>query len=110
MLVCILACSVLPAPKDRVDSGPFGQSAARLPDTILQVVRAVVMHEFGPPAVLVPEQVADPEPGEGQVLIDVERASITFVETQVRAGRPPSPAMLPGLPAILGNGVGGAVA
>jgi Zinc-binding dehydrogenase len=40
------------------------------------------------------------------VLVDVDLASITFVETQVRAGRPPNPAMLPKLPAILGNGVG----
>jgi NADPH2:quinone reductase len=39
----------------------------------------------------------------------VELASITFVETQVRAGRPPNPAMLPTLPAVLGNGVGGTV-
>jgi NADPH:quinone reductase len=29
------------------------------------------------------------------------------VETQIRAGRPPHPSMLPALPAILGNGVGG---
>ena len=43
-------------------------------------------------------------------MVDVEAANITFVETQVRAGRPPNPSMLPVLPAILGNGVGGAVA
>jgi NADPH2:quinone reductase len=43
------------------------------------------------------------------VVIDVEFASVTFVETQVRAGRPPHPSMLPALPAILGNGVGGTV-
>jgi NADPH2:quinone reductase len=44
------------------------------------------------------------------VVIDVELANVTFVETQVRAGKPPHPSMLPALPAILGNGVGGAVA
>jgi NADPH2:quinone reductase len=71
---------------------------------------AVVMHEFGPPSVLVHEEVPDPVPGPEQVLLDVGVANITFVETQVRAGRPPSPAMLPTLPAILGNGVGGVVA
>jgi NADPH2:quinone reductase len=43
-------------------------------------------------------------------VVNVDVATITFVETQVRAGRPPSPAMLPALPAILGNGVGGVVA
>src|SRR5438270_5767763 len=73
-------------------------------------MRAVVMHEFGPPSVLVAEDVSDPAPGPHQVMVDVEAANITFVETQVRAGRPPNPSMLPALPAILGNGVGGAVA
>jgi NADPH:quinone reductase len=71
---------------------------------------AVVIHEFGPPSVLVAEEVSDPAPGPYQVVVDVEAANITFVETQVRAGRPPNPSMLPALPAILGNGVGGAVA
>lgn len=72
-------------------------------------MRAVVMREFGPPEVLRPEDVPDPSAGPGEVVIGVEFASVTFVETQVRAGRPPSAAMLPGLPAILGNGVGGTV-
>ena len=44
------------------------------------------------------------------MVIDVEFANVTFVETQVRAGRPPHPSMLPALPAILGNGIGGTVA
>jgi len=68
------------------------------------------MREFGPPQVLGPAEVAEPQPGPGEVVIDVEAASITFVETQVRAGKPPHPSMLPALPAILGNGVGGTVA
>jgi NADPH2:quinone reductase len=72
-------------------------------------MRAVVMREFGPPEVLQLAEVPDPEPGPGQVAIDVLLSSVTFVETQVRAGRPPSPRMRPGLPAILGNGVGGVV-
>ena len=59
---------------------------------------------------LVSEEVPEPVPGPDQVLIDVDVANVTFVETQVRAGRPPSPSMLPRLPAILGNGVGGVVA
>ena len=52
----------------------------------------------------------DPVPGPGQALIEVEIVNVTFVETQVRAGRPPNPAMAPRLPAVLGNGVGGVVA
>ena len=70
-------------------------------------MRAVVLRAFGPPANLVAEDVADPQPGAGEVLVDVEAASITFVETQIRAGRPPHAPMAPALPAILGNGVGG---
>lgn len=72
-------------------------------------MRAVVIREFGPPEVLEPAEVDDVRAGPGEVVIDVEFASVTFVETQVRAGRPPHPSMLPALPAILGNGVGGTV-
>jgi NADPH:quinone reductase len=72
-------------------------------------VRAVVIREFGPPEVLEPADVAEVRAEPDEVVIEVEFASVTFVETQVRAGRPPHPSMLPTLPAILGNGVGGTV-
>jgi NADPH2:quinone reductase len=72
-------------------------------------MRAVVLREFGPAAGLAVDRVPDPEPGPGQALVAVELASITFVETQVRAGRPPHPAMAPALPFVPGNGVGGVV-
>jgi len=67
-------------------------------------MRAVVMREFGPPEVLRFEEVAEPE---GGALVEVAFASVTFVETMVRAGRAPHPSMAPALPAILGNGVAG---
>ena len=73
-------------------------------------MRAVVLREFGPPAELVAAEVASPAPGPGQALVEVEIANITFVDTQLRAGRAPNPAMAPTLPAILGSGVGGVVA
>jgi NADPH2:quinone reductase len=73
-------------------------------------VRAVTLSEFGPPEVLVADEAPTPVAGDGEVVVDVELANLTFVETQVRAGRPPHPSMLPPLPAILGNGVGGVVA
>jgi NADPH:quinone reductase len=72
-------------------------------------VRAVVIRKFGPPEVLEPTDAEEVYAGPDDVVIDVEFANITFVETQVRAGRPPHPSMLPALPAILGNGVGGTV-
>jgi len=73
-------------------------------------MRAVLLRSFGPPSGLVATDLAEPVAGPGQVLIDVEFASITFVETQVRAGTAPNPAMLPRLPVVPGNGVGGRIA
>lgn len=72
-------------------------------------MRAVEMSEFGPPQVLVPVEMLDPVAGTGQVVVAVAFASITFVETQVRAGKAPNPAMMPVLPVVPGNGVGGVV-
>jgi len=72
-------------------------------------VLAIMLSEFGPPSVLVPAELPDPVPGPGQVVVEAAFANITFVETQIRAGRPPNPAMAPALPAVLGNGVGGTV-
>ena len=63
-------------------------------------MRAVWLREFGPPPALVIGEAPEPD---GPV-IEVEFANITFVETQVRAGRAPFPVSLPMIP---GNGVGG---
>ena len=49
-------------------------------------MRAVVMREFGPPEVLEPAEVDEVPAGPGEVVIEVELANVTFVETQVRAG------------------------
>ena len=48
-------------------------------------MRAVWLREFGPPSVLVAGEAHEPVAGPGQVVIDVEYANITFVETQFRA-------------------------
>jgi NADPH:quinone reductase len=69
-------------------------------------VRAVWLREFGPPSVLVAGEADEPVVGPGQVTVDVAFANVTFVETQVRAGRGPFPVQLPTIP---GNGVGGLV-
>ena len=70
-------------------------------------MRAVVAARPGPPSVFEVVEVADPVPRVGHVLIDVEVAAITFIDTQMRAGtspRSPGP-----FPIVLGNGVGGRV-
>jgi NADPH2:quinone reductase len=73
-------------------------------------MRAIQVTRFGTPEVLVSTTLPEPVAGPGQVLINVEFANITFVDTQIRAGKPPNPAMLPPLPLVPGNGVGGLVA
>jgi len=72
-------------------------------------MRAVVMERFGGPEVLELRQVDEPVPGPGEVLVAVEYASVTFVETQVRAGSGPAAKQLPPVPRIPGNGVGGRI-
>ncbi|TYB46613.1 zinc-binding dehydrogenase [Actinomadura chibensis] len=71
-------------------------------------MRAVWLREFGGPEVLEAGDAPDPEPGEGQVLVAVEFANITFVETQVRSGTSPIPIRWEP-PVVPGNGVGGVV-
>jgi NADPH:quinone reductase len=71
-------------------------------------MRAVWLREFGGPEVLTLGEAPDPVAGPGQVVVDVEFGSITFIETQYRAtGAGP---FAPTLPTIPGNGVGGVVA
>lgn len=72
-------------------------------------MRAVWLTRFGPPEVLVPGEAPDPRPAGGQVLIEVEFANITFVETQLRAGRPPHRGFAVTPPVIPGNGAGGVI-
>jgi NADPH2:quinone reductase len=72
-------------------------------------MRAVMLRSFGPPEVLVMEEVPDPVAGPGQVLVEVAAVSVVFIDTQIRAGNPPMPALRPELPVIPGNGVGGVV-
>jgi len=46
-------------------------------------VKAVRITRFGGPEVLEHTEVPDPEPGEGEVLVDVARAGINFADTHV---------------------------
>jgi NADPH2:quinone reductase len=72
-------------------------------------MQAVWLAEFGPPENLAVRETPDPAPAEGHVVVDVTAASITFIETLVRADKAPWPSGGPQPPYIPGNGVGGVV-
>jgi NADPH2:quinone reductase len=50
-------------------------------------MKAIRVHEFGEPEVLKFEDVADPTPGPGQVVVRVRAVGVNPVETYIRAGR-----------------------
>lgn len=70
-------------------------------------MQAVIADRPGPPEVLHPVTLPDPEPGPDQVRVAVEVAAITFVDTLIRAGSGVAPPAA--FPVVLGNGVGGLV-
>jgi NADPH2:quinone reductase len=67
-------------------------------------MRAVCVRDYGPPDVLRVERVDDPRPEAGQVLVQVELASVIYGDVIVRSGRYPL-----ALPWIPGTEVGGCV-
>jgi NADPH:quinone reductase-like Zn-dependent oxidoreductase len=76
-------------------------------------VKAVRIHEDGGPEVLRYEDVPDPDPGPGEVLVELRAASLNHLDVWVRKGLPsvPKPRILgadgAGLVAALGPGVEG---
>jgi NADPH2:quinone reductase len=67
-------------------------------------MRAVRVREFGPPEVLRIEEIEDPKPSVGEVLVAVEVAGVGYGDVIVRSGRYPFPK-----PYIPGLEVGGRV-
>jgi NADPH2:quinone reductase len=73
-------------------------------------VKTIRVHEFGPAENLRSEDVPDPLPGEGQVLIRVEAAGVHLLDTVLRAGTAGGgPVAVPDLPTIPGREVAGRV-
>lgn len=70
-------------------------------------MKAVLVRKFGPPEVLVAEELPEPRPGDGQVLVEVAAVGVNFIETAVRAGAFARTANL--VPYVPGNEVGGVV-
>ena len=49
-------------------------------------MKAIVVHEAGGPEVLRFEEVETPEPGEGQVLVEVTVAGVNYADVGMRRG------------------------
>lgn len=65
-------------------------------------MRAVRVEVTGGPEVLVPADVADPEPGEGEVVVEVGAAGVNYIDTYLRTGLYPT--TLPAVPGLEGAG------
>ena len=72
-------------------------------------MKAIVLHEFGPAGNLRYEEVPDPVPTDGTVLIRVEAAGVHLIDTVLRSGAAGGPFVLPSLPTIPGREVAGVV-
>ncbi|HSL65544.1 MAG TPA: alcohol dehydrogenase catalytic domain-containing protein, partial [Gaiellaceae bacterium] len=76
-------------------------------------MKAVRIHEDGGPEVLRYEDVPDPEPGLGEVLVELRASSLNHLDVWVRKGLPsvPKPHILgadgAGVVAVVGEGVDG---
>jgi len=69
-------------------------------------LRAVVLEGVGGPEQLAVREVPEPEPAEGQVIVDVRAAGVNFADVLIRLGRYPQ---MPELPAVLGSEIAGEV-
>src|SRR5712691_5352047 len=57
-------------------------------------MQAIRIHTFGEPEVMQLEEVPDPQPGPGQVVVRVHAVGVNPVETYIRSGiypKPPTP-------------------
>ena len=70
-------------------------------------MRAIRIHEFGGPDVMQLEDVPTPEPGEGQIRIDVAAAGVNFIDVYQRTGL--YPMQLPYIPGMEAAGTVDAV-
>jgi NADPH2:quinone reductase len=69
------------------------------------MVKAVRIHEYGGPEVLVYEEVPTPEPGAKQVLVKVAAATVNPIDVSVREDRFPTPKQPPKILGSDGAGV-----
>ena len=68
-------------------------------------MKAIIVSRFGGPEVMQIEEVADPVPGKGQVVVRLHAAGVNPVDTYIRSGQYAQQAHLPYTPGIDGAGV-----
>ena len=69
-------------------------------------MKAIRVHKFGGPEVLQLDDVPDPKPGPGQVVVRIRAAGVNPVDTYIRSG---NYAMLPTPPYVPGNDCAGVI-
>lgn len=67
-------------------------------------MRAIVVKQHGGADVLQPAEVPAPQPGPGQLLVDLAAAGVNFMDIYQREGRPPYASNLPYVPGAEGAG------
>jgi NADPH:quinone reductase len=67
-------------------------------------MKAIRVHEFGPPDVMKLEEMPDPKPGPGAVLVKIRAAGVNPVEAYMRSGMYPRKPPLPYTPGSDGAG------
>jgi len=72
-------------------------------------MKAIRQHEFGDADTLVLEEVPDPDPEAGQVLVRVAAAGVHLLDTSIRTGATGGPFPVPELPMTPGREVAGTV-
>ena len=68
-------------------------------------MKAIRVHEFGGPEVMRLENVEDPKPGKGEVLVRVHAAGVNPVDTYIRSGTYARKPEIPYTPGMDGGGV-----
>ena len=68
-------------------------------------MKSIRVHEHGPPEVMVLEDISDPQPGTGEVVVQVHAAGVNPVDTYIRSGLHGYTANLPYTPGIDAAGI-----
>ena len=67
-------------------------------------MKAIRVHQFGPPEVMQLEELPIPRPGPGQILVSVRAAGVNPVDTYIRNGLYAATSPLPYTPGLDGAG------